>query len=100
MVIKVISLFLAGLFFANGIPHFVNGISGRQFHNPSLHRFVPNVPSPVFNVIWGLFSFGLALLFLTVAGIINDPLNGQVILFASGFVVASVGLSIFFYFRP
>ncbi|MBI1257413.1 MAG: hypothetical protein GC204_08075 [Chloroflexi bacterium] len=96
MLIKGVVLFLAGLFFANGIPHFVNGISGRNFHNPSLHRFMPNVPSPLFNVIWGLLNFGLALLLLTAAEIKTPFVRLEGILFALGFAFASIGLSLFF----
>src|SRR3979409_1048834 len=49
--------FLAGLFCANGIPHFTNGVSGRDFHDPMLRRLFPDVPSPLFNVLWGLLNF-------------------------------------------
>lgn len=96
MIIRAISLFLAGLFFANGIPHFINGISGREFHNPALHRFVPRMPSPLFNVIWGLFNFGLALLFLSLADVFSISLPPEGVLFALGFAFAALGLSIFF----
>ena len=90
MILRAISLFLAGLFLANGIPHFVNGISGRAFHNPTLHRFFPAVPSPLFNVIWGLLNFGLVMLFLSV------PIDPERAFLALGFAFAAIGLSIFF----
>jgi hypothetical protein len=90
----MIALFLAGLFFANGLPHFVNGISGREFHNPSLHRFFPALTSPLFNVIWGLLNFGLMVILLTMAEIITP--QPEAVLFAAGFTVASIGLAIFF----
>ena len=90
MVIKAISLFLAGLLFANGIPHFIHGISGREFHNPALHRFVPHIPSPLFNVIWGLLNFGVVIFLLTL------PLSSEAVLFGLGFAFAAIGLSIFF----
>ena len=93
---KPIALFLAGLLFANGIPHFINGISGKNFHNPTLHRFFPNVPSPLFNVIWGLLNFGLVIFFLTQAAVFTIPLSGEAVLFAAGFTFAAIGLSIFF----
>src|SRR5258708_30658086 len=88
MIIKAVAIFLAGLFFANGIPHFVNGISGKDFHNPTLHRFVPDLPSPLFNVIWGMFNFGLVIFFLSLAGILNFATNTDIILFATGFAFA------------
>ncbi len=97
---EIVWLFFSGLFFANGIPHFVNGISGKEFHNPSLHRFVPQVPSPLFNVIWGLLNFGLALFLFSLAQGFSFGLNGGSVAFGIGFVFASVGLSIFFQRRP
>ncbi len=94
--IAVIWLFLAGLFCANGIPHFVHGISGENFHNPSLHRFFRAVPSPLFNVIWGLLNFGLSLLLLSFTHIWSDQLGADEFIFGIGFIFAAVGLSIFF----
>jgi hypothetical protein len=61
--------FLACLFCANGIPHFTNGVSGRDFHDPALRRLFPNVPSPVFNVAWGLLNFAVASRCLAVSDV-------------------------------
>ena len=88
--------FLAGLFFANGIPHFINGISGKDFHNPFLHQFVPAIPSPLFNVIWGLLNFCLAIYILSLMNGLNIGRNWDMILFGIGFAFAAIGLSIFF----
>lgn len=93
---SIISSFFAGLFFANGIPHFVNGISGKDFHNPPLHRFFQNVPSPLFNVIWGLLSFSLAVLLFSLIGEFKFGINFNSFAMAFGFIFASVGLSIYF----
>src|SRR5512145_161572 len=90
------ALFLAGLFLANGIPHFVNGISGRNFHNPFLHRFMPTVPSPLFNVIWGLLNFCLVIFILTRIEGLNFQVGREAILAGSGFAFAAVGLSLLF----
>ncbi len=92
-------LFLSGLFFANGIPHFFNGISGKDFHNPFLHRWVPNVPSPVFNVIWGLLNFCLSIFLRSLASDIPVGLNWDSLAFGIGFAFASSGLSIYFHRR-
>jgi hypothetical protein len=88
--------FLAGLFLANGIPHFVNGISGKNFHNPFLHQFVPRVPSPLFNVIWGLLNFCLSIFILSFTNNFNIDLNHDSFSFGIGFAFSSIGLSIFF----
>lgn len=89
--------FFSGLFLANGIPHFINGISGKYFHSPSLHRFLfKRIPSPLFNVIWGLISFALSLFFLSFTSKLNMGWNWGFVAYVSGFCFASVGLSIYF----
>jgi len=50
-------MFVAGLIFANGIPHFVNGISGKEFNLPP--RDI-KIGSAMINVLWGWFNFALA----------------------------------------
>jgi hypothetical protein len=96
MLINDIVLFLAGLFFANGIPHFIQGISGKNFHNPFLHRLMPAIPSPLFNVLWGLFNFCLAIFLLSGTHLLGFLLKREALFFAAGFAFAAIGLSIFF----
>lgn len=93
---SIIISFFAGLFLANGIPHFINGISGKDFHNPSLHRFFPKIPSPLFNVIWGLLNFILAVLLFCLIVDFELGINFNSLAAAFGFILASVGLSIYF----
>lgn len=93
---ELIWSFLSGLLFANGIPHFVHGISGESFHSPAVHRFVPQVPSHLFNVIWGLLNFALALFLFGLVPDFKFGLNGVSVAFGLGFVFASIGLSILF----
>lgn len=89
--------FLSGLIFANGIPHFVHGISGESFHSPALHRlWLSMVPSHLFNVIWGLLNFAIALLLFSLVPNFTFGLNGVSVAFGVGFVFASIGLSILF----
>ena len=56
--------FFAGAFLANGVPHFVNGISGRKFPTP----FVRPLSSPTVNVLWGFTNFFVGNLLLTTVG--------------------------------
>jgi hypothetical protein len=57
--------FVAGLFLANGVPHFVQGVSGAWFQTP--FAWPPGVgeSSPLVNVLWGFLNLavGFALLF-------------------------------------
>ena len=57
--------FGAGIFLANGVPHFVNGISGSSFQSPFASPPGVGESSPIINVIWGMINFiiGYALLF-------------------------------------
>jgi hypothetical protein len=57
--------FVAGLFLANGVPHFVQGISGNWFQSPFASPPGVGESSPVVNVLWGFLNLviGFALLF-------------------------------------
>ena len=60
--------FFAGGFLANGVPHFVNGISGRKFPTPFAHPPGIGLSSPTVNVLWGFTKFVVGSLLLTVIG--------------------------------
>lgn len=51
-----LAAFLAGLFFANFVPHFVNGISGNPFPSPFADPPGFGNSSPLINVLWGVFN--------------------------------------------
>jgi hypothetical protein len=57
--------FVGGLFLANGVPHFVQGISGNWFQTPFASPSGVGESSPVVNVLWGFLNLavGFALLF-------------------------------------
>ena len=48
-----LAYFAAGALLANGVPHFVNGISGKRFQSP--FAWPPGVGEspPLVNVLWG-----------------------------------------------
>jgi hypothetical protein len=48
--------FVGGVFLANAVPHFVNGISGRPFPSPFASPPGRGESSPVVNVVWGAFN--------------------------------------------
>ncbi len=56
--------FVSGLFLANGVPHFVQGISGHWFQTPFATPRGVGESSPVVNVVWGFANFvvGFAIL--------------------------------------
>ena len=57
--------FAAGLFLGNGVPHFVQGISGHGFQTPFASPPGVGESSPIVNVLWGSLNpaVGFALLF-------------------------------------
>jgi hypothetical protein len=88
--------FLSGLLLANGIPHFVNGVSGKDFHKPSLGRLVQRVPAPLLNVVWGVLNFAAALLLRSACPDLRLGANLWFGAFCFGFLFAAIGLSIYF----
>jgi hypothetical protein len=54
--------FLAGVFGANGVPHFVKGITGQKHQTP-----FGKGSSAVLNVAWGWLNFVIAILLLHFA---------------------------------
>jgi hypothetical protein len=56
--------FLSGLLLANGLPHFVQGISGHRFQSPFASPRGVGKSSPVVNVLWGFgnLAVGFAIL--------------------------------------
>jgi hypothetical protein len=95
-------LFFAGIFLANGIPHFINGISGREFVRPFFYRFLDFIPNPLFNALWGFLSLAISfVLFILYRGLHPDTgfsvsLNPDFIVFSVGFFIVSFVLSVFF----
>lgn len=51
--------FVAGLFGANGVPHFIKGITGQKFQTP-----FGTDSSALLNVVWGWLNFVLAAMLL------------------------------------
>ncbi len=91
-----LAYFAAGALLANGVPHFVNGISGRRFQSP--FAWPPGVGEspPLVNVVWGLANFagGFALIF--GVGYFRFELNRAVLMAGLGALAASVFLAVYF----
>lgn len=52
-----VAYFFGGAFWANAIPHFTNGISGRPFPSPFASPPGQGESSAIVNVAWGAFNF-------------------------------------------
>jgi hypothetical protein len=73
-------IFLGGAFFANAIPHFVQGVCGNPFPSPFAKPPGRGNSSPIVNVVWGSVNFvGSYLLLYQVAEInFQDSLHALV----------------------
>ncbi|HLW92992.1 MAG TPA: hypothetical protein VKS78_17045 [Roseiarcus sp.] len=81
--------FVAGLLLANGVPHFVHGISGAPFQTPFAKPRGVGESSPLVNVLWGFvnLAIGLALLLnFTPAG--DEALLGWLLIGAGALLMA------------
>jgi hypothetical protein len=60
-----LAYFFGGVFLANGVPHFVHGISGKKFQSPFDSPPGVGESSPLVNVLWGAANFivGYVLIF-------------------------------------
>jgi hypothetical protein len=52
--------FVSGLFLANGVPHFVQGVSGHRFQSPFATPPGVGESSPLSNALWGYANLAVA----------------------------------------
>jgi hypothetical protein len=90
-----ISLFLAGAFFCNCVPHLVAGLQGMPFPTPfATPRGVGN-SSPLINFLWGALNLGVGLLILTRHPVTLGA-NLECVSVALGALVLGVFMSVHF----
>jgi len=85
--------FGAGVFLANGVPHFVNGISGKKFQSPFASPPGVGESSPLVNVIWGMFNFVIGFALLCGVGDFQLGLNIDTLTVGLGILLTSIALS-------
>jgi hypothetical protein len=76
--------FFAGLFLTNGIPHFVNGMSGRRFPSPFGKPPGVGLSSPYTNILWGLFNFLVGYFIIKVFGSVDTGISLDMLIFVLG----------------
>ena len=91
-----LAYFLAGALFANGVPHFVNGVSGRRFQSPFARPPGVGESSPLTNVVWGFCNFVAGCLLVWAVGGLAFGFNADMLVLAMGVFVASAGLAVYF----
>jgi hypothetical protein len=63
-----IAYFFGGAFFANTVPHLVNGMSGSAFQSPFATPPGQGLSSSTINVLWGMFNLVVAYILLVCVG--------------------------------
>jgi len=93
-----IAAFFAGMFLANAVPHFVNGISGNAFPTPFADPPGKGLSSPVTNVLWALLNMLIGYLLFRFGRVkrINAENKLSLLIFFAGIVCISIMLSIAF----
>ena len=84
--------FFAGLFLANAVPHFIQGISGVRFPTPFANPPGKGLSSPTVNVLWGLLNLVVGYV-LFRAGKIATAKIANLVMFFAGILFISVMLS-------
>ena len=81
--------FWAGMFLANFVPHFINGVSGNGFPTPFAKPPGKGLSSPVVNVLWALLNLVIGGLLFKVGKVsLHNYLS--LIIFFIGFALLSV----------
>ena len=81
---------------ANGIPHFINGISGNRFQSPFASPPTIGESSPTVNVLWGIFNLVAGALLVFGIGDFTPGINADTGVTVLGAVLASILLSLHF----
>ena len=80
--------FLSGFLLANGLPHFVHGISGTPFQSPFAKPRGVGESSPLVNVLWGFANLAVGLLLLrSFNPESGDPLVGWLLVGAGALLI-------------
>jgi hypothetical protein len=88
--------FVSGLFLANGVPHFVQGISGNRFQSPFGSPPGVGESSPLSNALWGFGNLAIVFVLLWFFGPQGSEAAVGWILVGLGALVAAVWLSVHF----
>jgi hypothetical protein len=88
-----LAYFGAGLFLANGVPHFVNGISGNHFQSPFASPPGVEESPPWVNVLWGTTNFVIGYLLLYSIGDFEAGLSLDMLALGLGILFAGIGLA-------
>jgi hypothetical protein len=92
---EYLACFFAGVLLANGVPHFVHGISGDRFPTPFAKPPGRGLSSPTTNVFWALFNLLVGYL-LFRAGRVSSGGDSALVIFFAGIAAISATSSVRF----
>jgi hypothetical protein len=90
-----LACFFAGMFLANFVPHFVQGVSGNRFPTPFAKPPGKGLSSPTVNVVWAFFNLVVGYLLFRFGKVASGNDLALAVFFA-GIVVISTMLSVEF----
>jgi hypothetical protein len=90
-----VACFFAGMFLANVVPHFVQGVCGESFPTPFAKPPGKGLSSPTVNVVWALFNLVIGYVLFRVGRVWSGDVLVKVIFFA-GIAVISIMASVSF----
>jgi len=90
-----LACFFAGVFLANFVPHFVQGICGNSFPSPFSDPPGKGLSAPLVNVLWGLLNLIVGYWLYRTGKISNQKII-TVIIFFSGLALCSIMNCLFF----
>jgi hypothetical protein len=90
-----IACFFAGVFLANFVPHYVQGISGNSFPSPFSDPPGIGLSSPTLNILWAMINFIIGYILLRLGKVSQDN-KWNLLVFFIGIVSMSILLSVQF----
>lgn len=90
-----IACFFAGMFLANVVPHFVQGVCGNRFPTPFAKPPGKGLSSPTVNVVWSLFNLVVGYLLFRFGRVLTGD-DFALIVFFAGIAVISTMMSVQF----
>jgi hypothetical protein len=88
-----VAYFFGGAFWANAIPHFTNGISGRAFPTPFASPPGQGMSPPMVNVLWGMFNLIVGYLLVCRVGKSDLRRTKDALLVGAGILLMGLMLS-------
>jgi hypothetical protein len=89
-----VAYFFAGAFLANGVPHFIHGISGERFQSPFASRPGMRESSALVNVVWGLANLAVGYGLIFEVGHFDLGLSRSSQMAGLGVLITSVTLAL------